>query len=144
MKGLINMELCPKCNTINNYLDTINGLYVLRCAEYGNVISYYDVEYSKEIKNSSLNKRNREYLFIEKNIEELTMEEMFETIRKYHQYNLYTVNECFCLQILNPEDCGNDDDVTCISQYDGKILRRVLISALKDIAEMNFNKSHDF
>lgn len=72
------------------------------------------------------------------------MEEMFETIRKYHQYNLYTVDKYFCLQIFNPEDCGNDDNTICIGQYDGKILRQVLISALNDIAEMNFNQAHDF
>jgi len=80
---------------------------------------------------------------IEKDINSMSIEEMLLKIREFNQYNFYTVNEYYCIQLFDLEVCANDE-IDCNSEFSNKDLKKVLIRALEDIAETIYNRNHDF
>lgn len=77
------------------------------------------------------------------NIKSMSIEEMLLKIREFNQFNLYSVNEDYCIQLFDLEVCGNDE-IDCISEFSNKDLKKILIEALEDIAETIYNRNHDF
>jgi hypothetical protein len=77
----------------------------------------------------------KEVLNIDKEVSELTTEELIKLIRKYHQIDLYTVDEYWCLQLFDLTVCPNDINVSCDWENDDKELNTVLIMAIEYIAE---------
>lgn len=84
-----------------------------------------------------------EEIGIEKDLDSMSIEEMLLKIRGFNQFNIYTVNEYYCIQLFELEVCGNDE-IDCISEFSDTDLRKVLIRALEDIAETIYNRNHDF
>ena len=84
-----------------------------------------------------------EEIGIEKDLDSMSIEEMLLKIRGINQFNIYTVNEYYCIQLFELEVCGNDE-IDCISEFSDTDLRKVLIRALEDIAETIYNRNHDF
>lgn len=84
-----------------------------------------------------------EEIGIEKDLDSMSIEEMLLKIREFNQFNIYTVNEYYCIQLFELEVCGNDE-IDCISEFSDTDLRKVLIRALEDIAETIYNRNHDF
>lgn len=80
---------------------------------------------------------------IEKDITYLNIEEMLLKIREFNQFNLYTVDEYYCIQLFDLEVCANDE-VSCNSEFQHKDLKKLLILALLDIAETVYNHTYDF
>lgn len=80
---------------------------------------------------------------IEQDIKSMSIEKMLLKIREFNQFNLYTVNENYCIQLFDLEVCANDE-INCISEFSNKDLKKVLIRALEDVAETIFNRNHDF
>lgn len=84
-----------------------------------------------------------EEIGIEKDLASMSIEEMLLKVREFNQFNIYTVNEYYCIQLFELEVCGNDE-IDCISEFSDIDLRKVLIRALEDIAETIYNRNHDF
>lgn len=84
-----------------------------------------------------------EEIGIEKDLASMSIEEMLLKIREFNQFNIYTVNEYYCIQLFELEVCGNDE-IDCISEFSDTDLRKVLIRALEDISETVYNRNHDF
>lgn len=78
-----------------------------------------------------------------KDINFLNAEDMLLKIREFNQYNLYTVNDYYCIQLFDLDVCANDD-VTCNNEFQNKDLKELLKSALVYIAETTYNYNHDF
>lgn len=91
---------------------------------------------------SCINEYIRE-IGVEKDLNSMNMEEMFSKIREFNQYNLYTVNENFCLQLFELDECANDE-ISCLWEASDKELRKILIKALEYISESIFNRNYDF
>lgn len=79
---------------------------------------------------------------IKKELNSMSIEEMLSKIREFNQYSIYTVNEYYCIQLFDLEVCANDE-ISCISEFSDKDLRKVLIRALEDIAETVYNRNYD-
>lgn len=76
----------------------------------------------------------KQILNIEKDIEELTMEELIKLIREFHQLIIYTVDETWCVQLLDLKMCGNDEG-SCDWESGDTDLIKVLRQAVIYIAE---------
>ncbi len=77
----------------------------------------------------------KEILNINKELNQLSTEELIDLIRHHHQIDLYTVNGNWWLQLFDLIDCPDDIDVSCVWENDNKELNKLLISAAEYIAE---------
>lgn len=76
----------------------------------------------------------KEVLKIDKEIDELSMEELIKLIREFHQMIIYTVDEDWCVQLLDLDMCGNDEG-SCDWEDSDRELIKVLRKAIEYIAE---------
>lgn len=67
---------------------------------------------------------------------------IIEFIREYHQMNMYTVNDIWCVQLLDLSDCGNDNS-PCIYENDNKELLDVLWTCFLWVHQRIRNQNRD-
>lgn len=60
----------------------------------------------------------------------MTLSRKINELKKYVQFQLYTVHDTFALQLFEKEVCPNDPDASCIWEDSGKDLVRLLEEAL--------------
>jgi hypothetical protein len=62
--------------------------------------------------------------------DKITIGRMLDILREKYQMIIYTVDELWCVQLLDLNDCGNDVDVACIWEDGLKELCDVLWKAI--------------
>lgn len=67
-------------------------------------------------------------------ISRCTIGKMLEIIRQYHQMDIYTVNEVWCVQLMELNDCANDHS-NCILEISSKELIDVLFECVLYVIE---------
>lgn len=64
--------------------------------------------------------------------ERATIGGLLEVIRKYHQINLYTVNEDWCIQLFENYEQANDE-IPCLYEHYSENLIRLLYATMERI-----------
>jgi len=64
----------------------------------------------------------------------MTIEQLIKQIREYHQMDIYTVNESWCIQLFEPHVCANDEE-SCVYECDNESLLIVLEQAWEWITD---------
>lgn len=73
----------------------------------------------------------------------LTAGQLIEFIREFAQMNIYTVDERWCIQLLNLEDAVNDIDVSPIWENHSNTLIDVLFMAVEYICDYRIPELND-
>lgn len=59
------------------------------------------------------------------------MKEKIIELRKYVQFDLYTVNDNYCIQLFFPEVCANDLDINTIWEDANKDIEKLIDAAIE-------------
>lgn len=61
----------------------------------------------------------------------IDLKDSIESLRKYHQLDIYTVDEIWCIQLFDLNVATNDLDASCVYEDSNKSLNSLLVEALE-------------